>query len=213
MLSLVKKVETTTDKNDGKVTFTLFDYGFVGLMLMIIGIVLFSGIRIYHNYQDLTVVQSQLPRLEQRLAYTKQQKPKVAVEKKKQQIINARKAGQALAEAESIFVMNFFDTEQKNEADFKEKYAKAKEVIDKYLVKQNKEFASNPWLRNPAWKLKMETIVNFATENAPIIFTMTNDQGQLMGLVTATYDGSSFYQVTVKYTQDGLKDSVDFGGK
>ena len=211
MLSLVKKVET--DKREEKVSFTLYDYGFVGLMLAIIGIVLFSGISIYHRYQELNVVQSQLPRLEQRLVYAKQQTPKVVVEKKKQQLMNARKAGQALAEAESIFVMNFFNTEQKNEADFKQKYAKAKEVIDQYLVKQNKEFASNPWLRNPAWKLKMETIVNFATENAPIIFTMTNDQGQLMGLVTATYDGSSFHQVTVKYTQDGLKDSVDFGGK
>lgn len=211
MLSLVKKVET--DKREEKVSFTLYDYGFVGLMLAIIGIVLFSGISIYHHYQELNVVQSQLPRLEQRLTYAKQQKPKVIVEKKKQQLMNARKAGQSLAEAESIFVMNFFNTEQKNEADFKQKYAKAKEVIDQYLVKQNKEFASNPWLRNPTWKLKMETIVNFATENAPIIFTMTNDQGQLMGLVTATYDGSSFHQVTVKYTQDGLKDSVDFGGK
>lgn len=211
MLSLVKKVET--DKREEKVSFTLYDYGFVGLMLAIIGIVLFSGISIYHHYQELNVVQSQLPRLEQRLTYAKQQKPKVIVEKKKQQLMNARKAGQALAEAESIFVMNFFNTEQKNEADFKQKYAKAKEVIDQYLVKQNKEFASNPWLRNPAWKLKMETIVNFATENAPIIFTMANNQGQLMGLVTATYDGSNFHQVTVKYTQDGLKDSVDFGGK
>lgn len=211
MLSLVKKVETV--KQEEKVSFTMYDYGFVGLMLAIIGIVLFSGISIYHRYQELNVVQSQLPRLEQRLVYAKQQTPKVVVEKKKQQLMNARKAGQALAEAESIFVMNFFNTEQKNEADFKQKYAKAKEVIDQYLVKQNKEFASNPWLRNPAWKLKMETIVNFATENAPIIFTMTNDQGQLMGLVTATYDGSSFHQVTVKYTQDGLKDSVDFGGK
>lgn len=211
MLSLVKKVETV--KQEEKVSFTMYDYGFVGLMLAIIGIVLFSGISIYHHYQELNVVQSQLPRLEQRLTYAKQQKPKVIVEKKKQQLMNARKAGQALAEAESIFVMNFFNTEQKNEADFKQKYAKAKEVIDQYLVKQNKEFASNPWLRNPTWKLKMETIVNFATENAPIIFTMTNDQGQLMGLVTATYDGSSFHQVTVKYTQDGLKDSVDFGGK
>lgn len=211
MLLLVKKVETV--KQEEKVSFTMYDYGFVGLMLAIIGIVLFSGISIYHHYQELNVVQSQLPRLEQRLTYAKQQKPKVIVEKKKQQLMNARKAGQALAEAESIFVMNFFNTEQKNEADFKQKYAKAKEVIDQYLVKQNKEFASNPWLRNPTWKLKMETIVNFATENAPIIFTMTNDQGQLMGLVTATYDGSSFHQVTVKYTQDGLKDSVDFGGK
>lgn len=211
MLSLVKKVETV--KQEEKVSFTMYDYGFVGLMLAIIGIVLFSGISIYHHYQELNVVQSQLPKLEQRLTYAKQQKPKVIVEKKKQQLMNARKAGQALAEAESIFVMNFFNTEQKNEADFKQKYAKAKEVIDQYLVKQNKEFASNPWLRNPTWKLKMETIVNFATENAPIIFTMTNDQGQLMGLVTATYDGSSFHQVTVKYTQDGLKDSVDFGGK
>lgn len=211
MLSLVKKVET--DKREEKVSFTLYDYGFVGLMLAIIGIVLFSGISIYYHYQELNVVQSQLPRLDQRLTYAKQQKPKVIVEKKKQQLMNARKAGQALAEAESIFVMNFFNTEQKNEADFKQKYAKAKEVIDQYLVKQNKEFASNPWLRNPTWKLKMETIVNFATENAPIIFTMTNDQGQLMGLVTATYDGSSFHQVMVKYTQDGLKDSVDFGGK
>lgn len=212
MLSLVKKAETV-NKQPVKESFTLLDYGYFGLIIAIVCIVIVSGLKLYHKNDTLQSIVAERPRLEQQLASAKAEKPKVVIQEKKEKLLNARKAGQELVDAQKVFVLKFLPSDKPLADDFDKQYKLAESKVKEYLAANNKEFLSNPWLRNPLWDLHMETIVNFATNDAPVIFTMTGTSGKLMGFVTGEFDGQSFKNVVVRYTQDGLRDSVDNGGK
>lgn len=211
--SMVKKADKPVDTKQLKPAFSLLDYVFTGLLVLIGLIVIVSGAKLYNKNAEFERIMSVRPRLEQQLAEAKSEKPKVVIEKKKQKLMNARKAGQELVDAEKVFALKFFPNDETKATDYNKRMKQAESVVNKYLISQNKEFSTNPWLQNLSWKLNMETIVNFATEDAPIIFTMTNDQGDLMGIVTSSYDGHNFNDVKVKYTVDGIADSTDTAGK
>lgn len=68
--------------------------------------------------------------------------------------------------------------------------------------------ASDMWLRNTKWNLKLNTVVTYSDTTMPVLFTMTNQNGDMMGLVTARYDSTAnqITNITVQYTSAGTKD-------
>lgn len=71
------------------------------------------------------------------------------------------------------------------------------------------------WTLNSNWTLTLETVINYrATDQIPILFSMTMVDGTPAGIVTATYDVASNTLVNVvkHYTDAGQRDKVDVGG-
>lgn len=74
----------------------------------------------------------------------------------------------------------------------------------------------NTWQLNPAWTLKLESVVAYQdTTTLPVVFSMTTKQGKAAGLIYAMYDVNNhkLSNITRHYTVDGLKDAVDVGGE
>lgn len=64
------------------------------------------------------------------------------------------------------------------------------------------------WLRNTQWTLKLNTVVTYSDTTMPVLFTMSNTKGDMMGIVTARYDSTvnKFTDISVQYTNAGMKD-------
>lgn len=189
---------------------TWLNYVFSGFIVLTVFVFIFFGWRTFSGISAISKQKALGQDASQRLQQVQQKDIQETVNEKKQALLNAREKGQQLADAEQVFVHHFFakDNPVAQASDYASKFEKASAVVQKYLPK---EFITNPWLRNPRWHIKMETVVNFSSEDAPIIFTMWNDSNTLTGIVTCSYDGDQFKNVSVKYTEEGLKDAVDSG--
>lgn len=188
-----------------KVKMDVLDIGF--LVGIVVAVFVF-GSGFYHIVKGYQVIGKANDNYAQAQVYYNRvvnESPKRTIAHKKEELLNATAKGTELAEAERVFSKGFFDQSLLKNESFASQYKHASAVVAKCLPK---EFITNPWLRNPDWSLKMETVVNFSTADAPIIFTMKNGNGDLMGIVTCRYDGKQFLDVSLKYTESGAKDAV-----
>lgn len=67
------------------------------------------------------------------------------------------------------------------------------------------------WQLNPEWTLTLETVINYGdVEQIPVLFKMTTAEGELAGIVRATYIVSEHKLTDIKkqYTPAGERDRV-----
>lgn len=65
------------------------------------------------------------------------------------------------------------------------------------------------WLRNKDWNISLKSAYAFTTDESPVVFIMTNNKGDNMGMIFGSYvPGAKRFKLDrVIYTVDGLEDS------
>lgn len=70
------------------------------------------------------------------------------------------------------------------------------------------------WIKVPSWTMEFKSVASYENADIPVLFMMKDGNGQLMGMVTATYhsDSNRFSDINVTYTTAGEAVSYNRGG-
>lgn len=70
------------------------------------------------------------------------------------------------------------------------------------------------WIKVPSWTMEFKSIASYESSDIPVLFLLKDANGQLMGMVTATYhsDSNKFSDINVTYTVAGEAVSYNRGG-
>lgn len=85
-----------------------------------------------------------------------------------------------------------------------------------YALTGTPEGDVDTWKLNPEWTLKLETTVMYGdVKRFPIIFSMMTKEGIPAGIVEAEYhvEGYKLTDIVKHYTNEGLRDEADIGGR
>lgn len=192
---------------------------FVGV-IMILGTAIFimiSSGTISATKADTTKLVNKTAVLKGVLSDEKKSNQQDGVKKITKYGISAQSLGQKMIDSQKVMV-DFYLTPGKKSSSEKDKLSKYQAFVSDHSTIDNVG-NSNMWLRNKNWVISIDTVVKYSVDQMPVIFTMKNKSGDLMGLVTANYDSDSdqFDKVNVQYTNAGLKDfetiTGDAGGR
>lgn len=70
------------------------------------------------------------------------------------------------------------------------------------------------WIKVPTWTMEFKSIASYESSDIPVLFLLKDENGQLMGMVTATYhsDSNKFSDINVTYTVAGEAVAYNRGG-
>ena len=70
------------------------------------------------------------------------------------------------------------------------------------------------WIKVPSWTMEFKSIASYESSDIPVLFLLKDANGQLMGMVTATYhsESNTFSDINVTYTVAGEAASYNRGG-
>lgn len=192
---------------------TFVDF-FVEYWLMILGVVfiVIAAIAISTNMSAINSLnkkannnKEKLVELKRELKETNKKDANNVSKKVKTDGINATSIGNKLVAAQKDIVSVYLKRGQLSKED-RDKLSNATAVMTENTGVTPS--ASDMWLRNTKWNLKLNTVVTYSDTTMPVLFTMTNQNGDMMGLVTARYDSTAnqITNITVQYTSAGTKD-------
>lgn len=197
-----------------KSKFDAFVDFFVEYWLMILGVVfiVIAAIGISTNMSAINSLnkkannnKEKLVELKRELKETNKKDANNVSKKVKTDGINATSIGNKLVAAQKDIVSVYLKRGQLSKED-RDKLSNATAVMTENTGVTPS--ASDMWLRNTKWNLKLNTVVTYSDTTMPVLFTMTNQNGDMMGLVTARYDSTAnqITNITVQYTSAGTKD-------
>ena len=197
-----------------KSKFDAFVDFFVEYWLMILGVVfiVIAAIGISTNMSAINSLnkkannnKEKLVELKRELKETNKKDANNVSKKVKTDGINATSIGNKLVSAQKDIVSVYLKRGQLSKDD-RDKLSDATAVMTENTGVTPS--ASDMWLRNTKWNLKLNTVVTYSDTTMPVLFTMTNQNGDMMGLVTARYDSTvnQITNITVQYTSAGTKD-------
>lgn len=197
-----------------KSKFDAFVDFFVEYWLMILGVVfiVIAAIAISTNMSAINSLnkkannnKEKLVELKRELKETNKKDANNVSKKVKTDGINATSIGNKLVAAQKDIVSVYLKRGQLSKED-RDKLSNATAVMTENTGVTPS--ASDMWLRNTKWNLKLNTVVTYSDTTMPVLFTMTNQNGDMMGLVTARYDSTAnqITNITVQYTSAGTKD-------
>lgn len=197
-----------------KSKFDAFVDFFVEYWLMILGVVfiVIAAIGISTNMSAINSLnkkannnKEKLVELKRELKETNKKDANNVSKKVKTDGINATSIGNKLVSAQKDIVSVYLKRGQLSKDD-RDKLSDATAVMTENTGVTPS--ASDMWLRNTKWNLKLNTVVTYSDTTMPVLFTMTNQNGDMMGLVTARYDSTAnqITNITVQYTSAGTKD-------
>lgn len=197
-----------------KSKFDAFVDFFVEYWLMILGVVfiVIAAIVISTNMSAINSLnkkannnKEKLVELKRELKETNKKDANNVSKKVKTNGINATSIGNKLVSAQKDIVSVYLKRGQLTKDD-RDKLSNATAVMTENTGVTPS--ASDMWLRNTKWNLKLNTVVTYSDTSMPVLFTMTNQNGDMMGLVTARYDSTAnqITNITVQYTNAGTKD-------
>lgn len=197
-----------------KSKFDAFIDFFVEYWLMILGVVfiVIAAIAISTNMSAINSLnkkannnKEKLVELKRELKETNKKDANNVSKKVKTDGINATSIGNKLVAAQKDIVSVYLKRGQLSKED-RDKLSNATAVMTENTGVTPS--ASDMWLRNTKWNLKLNTVVTYSDTTMPVLFTMTNQNGDMMGLVTARYDSTAnqITNITVQYTSAGTKD-------
>lgn len=197
-----------------KSKFDAFVDFFVEYWLMILGVVfiVIAAIGISTNMSAINSLnkkannnKEKLVELKRELKETNKKDANNVSKKVKTDGINATSIGNKLVSAQKDIVSVYLKRGQLSKDD-RDKLSDATAVMTENTGVTPS--ASDMWLRNTKWNLKLNTVVTYSDTSMPVLFTMTNQNGDMMGLVTARYDSTAnqITNITVQYTSAGTKD-------
>lgn len=197
-----------------KSKFDAFVDFFVEYWLMILGVVfmVIAAIGISTNVSAINSSnkkannnKEKLVELKRELKETNKKDANNVSKKVKTDGINATSIGNKLVSAQKDIVSVYLKRGQLSKED-RDKLSNATAVMTENTGVTPS--ASDMWLRNTNWNLKLNTVVTYSDTSMPVLFTMTNQKGDMMGLVTARYDSTAnqITNISVQYTSAGTKD-------
>lgn len=197
-----------------KSKFDAFVDFFVEYWLMILGVVfmVIAAIGISTNVSAINSSnkkannnKEKLVELKRELKETNKKDANNVSKKVKTDGINATSIGNKLVSAQKDIVSVYLKRGQLSKED-RDKLSNATAVMTENTGVTPS--ASDMWLRNTNWNLKLNTVVTYSDTSMPVLFTMTNQNGDMMGLVTARYDSTAnqITNISVQYTSAGTKD-------
>lgn len=197
-----------------KSKFDAFIDFFVEYWLMILGVVfiIIMGVGMSLNISSTKMYNRQEARAKSKIIPLKAKLKKInkkdandVSKKVKTDGINATAIGNKLVSAQND-VVSFYLKRGEITKDDRDKLSNAGAIITE--ITGITPSVQNMWLRNTQWTLKLNTVVTYSDITMPILFTMVNRKGDMMGLVTARYDSTNnqITDVVVQYTNAGTKD-------
>lgn len=129
---------------------------------------------------------------------------------------NATDAGNRLIKYETD-LMRLLDVTVSGETLTKEQISEGRKIREKiqYMTGLNESEATVTWIKVPSWTMEFKSVVSYEGNEIPSLFMLKDENGVLMGLVTAVYhaDTDSFSNISITYTTEGDAVNYNRGGR
>lgn len=170
-------------------------YSVFGAFVFLISLLLFNVYKTYNYYNEVSVLlpqkEQELRRLDDEFSKLQNFDPKEEVKEVKQMTVNAQNLGKKVVTLENDFFDHLFiDEVLDGSRPFSKEENDRREEVKKQLTQLfagDKSQATQPWKRNKDWNIQLETTLTYASDSLPVIFTIKNKKGELMGTVRAHY--------------------------
>ena len=166
--------------------------------------------------QQITQIESKIKGLQNKLDLAKNSSSEKVVKKTVDvKMHNATDAGNRLIKYETD-LMKLMDITIAGDTPSKEHIQEAFDTQDKIqkMTGLNESEAAATWIKIPSWTMEFKSVASYENADIPVLFMMKDGNGQLMGMVTATYhsDSNRFSDINVTYTTAGEAVSYNRGG-
>lgn len=187
------------------------------LALVVAGVVaLNSQSAITTKTQQITQIESKIKGLQSKLDLARNgSKEKVVKKTIDVKMNNATDAGKKVIELETELMKSLDLTiiGEDSPLDVKHVTKVSEDLRSMTGMNETEVFAT--WIKLPTWTIEFKSVVSYEGNEIPSLFILKDDKGELMGLVTATYnaDTNSFSNVNVTYTTAGEAVNYNRGGR